>query len=1675
MIDFNEEDTGGLDFYEKNTKITPENARLRAEKISYAMAERSPGQPEIQSQVLLGREDQLRAGFAASKEAELASEQLTLFKDIAASNDRGAEAVEIASGLTQNVSVDPGTVVEKQYADRLISDLYFTPALDKSMIDLSLGVKPLETNALLDIATNEVAKAEVVKKIFEDLDLEYTQSSSLRKVTDVVEQFVPFYTWYNIADDFELMGTNLKEQVRELHKLPLPEFQKEVQRRTEEIAAENLNDAYTFLSAVYSYSDTEALWGNIQSGMDVADVLPLTLLSKALRGTVRGLKLQKGVNAAEALASVGKTGDAIAARALQIAQKEKLFFEQIDGLMARDPTQGMKQLVESVPSFADPFAFFTGHSFREGARELADRILPKALDLATTAVRSLGDRTNIARLGEAAVKAAVDVGIRQARKEFTHLNDAIIDIRHVPSEASPVTNIDSIGIHFGKPSGELFETPEQAEYFAKVEYKLPDYQIEMQGEGAYISVFRDLDETTDTVRDLIIQTGNTTPELNLISGYLRSASDLLPTDIVEANKVLVHGIQESFESLRTLAEPIINLPKKSKGNFERFLTDARDFVNWEGKNYTRGRQFNTLPEFEEQWVNSFGVLPTDAEALAYFSYVKLGEWDYFLRNLSVYQAKARLGLRTFSLKGINDVPEGKAFTMKDVLSRGVRNSQEFEGKIVDNIDFSVKDDAGILLWDPDYGKTVFVKRSDVSSGEPPVPEGMTRVYHGADPGGDPTTDTTQFGRDVTHYRDYAENFRSVDGSKKDVYYIDVPKTEEFGWWDPDNTGMVVKKNVKLGPEYNSKFKKLGAKEEGVLTKADIDELTKGPYVIIQVASPYSLPLKADVKVNDIINYIITPAYDSKRLSYQQIPFRPGGHVAYDYPFFVKQGRAMWAGDRRVYTGDVTIRPANTEKDAREYTHRLETARKLLKDKRESEFADYVNNNLPEDAANLKQRFDNGTLSLDEPIAYVRKGSRTLDLDSVKKHFGNIEEAYRDPLNLLRDVNKEFAGERGVNVSGVIEEGTEFNPMFQLQAPRLVDPLTIANRAAANLARNGYLEDYRRLAAEHFVEEFGDSDVLKYPKEYLRNNPVAFLFQKDIFNEKTLNRGKMNAARNFQRSFINLMGVPTPLQREWMGMKAKIYDQVYSNVPERTADLGNDMLIGRINDPVTFSRKAAFELKMGMFNPVQLWKQAQTMAIAMAISPKHAIPSSFGAVLMRFMAKTANKDILNWYAKKASYFGWTKEDFLEAYDHLQRSGLLRVEGEHSWSDDMLDPGIYTTSVGKILDKGKVFFREGERITRLTGFNTAYREWKAANPGKAFDRKAFQAVMRRQDDLTVNMTRASNAHWQNAAGGILSVPTQFYTYQTRLMELMLGKRLSSGEKARVLLAYSALYGVPVGVSGTALGVWPWYEDIRQGMLERGLDFPNTAVEVLHKGIVSTMLHLATGKEYNWGEAYGPSGISLFKDILSSESFLEIVLGASGSTMSELVKTSMPVIDSLSAVIREPSNGGLEVLAEDFIDFTRNISSVNNAAKLFYAVNQAKYISKRENYLTDPSALDGVFMGIFGFSPQDVDDISAIMESNKERKAAVDSAKKEMVKYLRRWVEETDPETQTSYLHRVKEMMISADIPPGDFPKILSEAMEGKYQSLFQSLQWNFFIKNAPPSQAKDRLEHYLKRNQ
>src|SRR5690606_6332417 len=131
---------------------------------------------------------------------------------------------------------------------------------------------------------------------------------------------------------------------------------------------------------------------------------------------------------------------------------------------------------------------------------------------------------------------------------------------------------------------------------------------------------------------------------------------------------------------------------------------------------------------------------------------------------------------------------------------------------------------------------------------------------------------------------------------------------------------------------------------------------------------------------------------------------------------------------------------------------------------------------------------------------------------------------------------------------------------------------------------------------HFIEEFWDTT--KRSKEELRNNPMKTLFRPE-WNEN-VDPKKLAAAKNFQRAVVNLLGVRTPIQKGIVRAKEKLYESVFDKYGENAADFLQDHMLSRIDDPITAIRSFVFSVKF-IFNPVQLFRQAQTVTHIMGVA------------------------------------------------------------------------------------------------------------------------------------------------------------------------------------------------------------------------------------------------------------------------------------------------------------------------------------------------------------------------------------------------------------------------------------------------------------------------------------------
>jgi hypothetical protein len=773
---------------------------------------------------------------------------------------------------------------------------------------------------------------------------------------------------------------------------------------------------------------------------------------------------------------------------------------------------------------------------------------------------------------------------------------------------------------------------------------------------------------------------------------------------------------------------------------------------------------------------------------------------------------------------------------------------------------------------------------------------------------------------------------------------------------------------------------------------------------------------------------------------------------------------------------------STEAEAIKYSKHMETARQLFIADKMDELKVFLNKNLPFDISSFSRLFEDLTdeagnviepamLSREEAITYTRSGQRLIDIkeNNIATGYKDFTDVVRSPFNLYNDVDKKFAGERADGLLPTIKErGTEERPLYALEAPRLVDPLRTIGRAIANSVRSRHFADYKIYAVESFIQEF--KHLMRTDPKKLERDPVYYTHNPEWI-EAVPNQAELMAAKTTQRHIVNLIGTEGNVAKGVSLMKERLLNTIYGRLGQNASEFVDEHLIHKIKDPARFMRAVAFHTKLGLFNPVQLWLQMQTLTHITALTGfKNAGMALPAAQMMLFRRFSDDPAIRAKLASTAQRFGWKRDEFEESLTELENTGWRWVEGETAWRDDVqINDKLVDTKFGNFLHAGTAFFRGGERITRLTAWNAAYLEWKRANPGTKITDRARNKILTRADDMSVNMTRASSATWQQ---GLMSLPTQFTSYQIRLWEQVLGHRLSRAEKARVIGVYSAMYGIPITL-GVPVALWPIHEEIRKYLMENGIQTDDTIIEGALEGLQSMLLELVTGEDYDVSR-FGPGGLSIFKDIVETakgqgnKDWLDIIIGPSYSIGGDMIRNIEPVIIGVFDAFRTDGNSVWSVTMQDLIDAGREISTVNNLARAIAMHSTGRYLSENETLLNDADTIDGFLMAVFGVMPQEVSDTFLRIESMQDFEAAQQEFKNQAIKWWRRAIaaqETGDSDTAELYMRRAQAFIVMGDFRPDQFGSIISDAVKLE-PNLVDKINWDW-VNEAPWSQQAGRI--------
>lgn len=876
---------------------------------------------------------------------------------------------------------------------------------------------------------------------------------------------------------------------------------------------------------------------------------------------------------------------------------------------------------------------------------------------------------------------------------------------------------------------------------------------------------------------------------------------------------------------------------------------------------------------------------------------------------------------------------------------------------------------------------------------------------------------------------------------------------------------------------------------------ELDELiASGDYRIIQLADSNNRQLgEAFKSFSAPLDYIVVKNVRNRPIKSVQVPYNQGGHWMYNpNDHFLKQPQTHKDGfGRRIYNGDTTLHSFPAGAQGRQFREAYETARQMLAEVLNTgnwkALDAFVQSNLPyrsgRDFAKLFKSKGNpeGVFDVNTPFVLTQSGQRSADVLPFDRMFAEpVVDSSKSAHNLGSRIGTEFTQQRNERLTTVINKGTEQSPYYSLTGAPMLNSMEALGRSQKRVAQSRVLDDLKHRSVENWVNQFGS--VLDGNLAEIRANPMAFLRNPKYLTNA--DRNLVQHAKTVRRNLLTFFQTRTDADNIIRWSQNKMADIVFGAAGNKGLQIVEPLLWNARTDPVTMARSAVFNVKMGLLNWVQLPLQASAATMALAIDGNvvraSRAPLLFWGLRTRGLAEGNARGQGHISKQISKALGMSEEYLDEAYDTWRRIGAHVIEGEHSQLDDWLNPGMLSLSPSNLasasgikqagkqfLNMGQTFFREGNQVHRGTAFALAFQRWRDANPTKRIDNKALAEITDRMDLLYLRMSRASNAAWQGGTTWLqqlASTPAQFFAFQARLADLMLGKQLTLGEKGRLLGMNAILWGVPTGVAGTTLGAfWNWGDHFRQGALESGYD-PATASGVekaFHEGLVSVMINQMLGIDVDTSR-YAPGGLDWAGNLLNGD--LMELAGAGPNFIKDMIGLTSPVFRSIVSVFSE-SDEEYTLTLQDGIDALREISSVNQTAQAWLVYNTGMYWTKKGGEvlsMEQGDAMSALAIAL-GLTPQEVTDTYLKMDSirshDEARRVATQEALQNFERGLRA-AENRDEALMRTYFQRAYFILQMADLNAFERGEVFRDAMRTN-QPLVEKIDMQF-IQRFPTEQ-------------
>lgn len=675
--------------------------------------------------------------------------------------------------------------------------------------------------------------------------------------------------------------------------------------------------------------------------------------------------------------------------------------------------------------------------------------------------------------------------------------------------------------------------------------------------------------------------------------------------------------------------------------------------------------------------------------------------------------------------------------------------------------------------------------------------------------------------------------------------------------------------------------------------ADLQEkFASGNYRVIDLETPYVRPGEDPVKTILAHNSSSTIG----PLEREQLGYIAGGSRENRFKWFVKQANQREFRDGSTFwTNPITHIAAATRVDAAKWAESMEAARQafISKTMTDTEKRLALDKSPVQTLDKFEQLVREGSINPNHPFEVLFDRQ----VPSAMNHMGDADVKWIDPEmssaeNYAISKGRMYYSKKGDRLKDPHEE----------QA-RILDPLTTVHNATQNAVQTAAFGDYHR----QVIDEWSRLATPFVDRASVGRNfdPSNVFFNGTLKEAAIANPDLASKLEATRQTHMRLMNLRTPQQSQlyiaqrklasWLETKGKWGEALSSRVLDKMS-----------TNPVNAVRGMVFDIHLGFFEPSQLIVQTQTALMAMAANPVWGAKAAANIKPLLHMMMNRSESLLEHYAGSLprDIMGITADDYKNMVRSLRNSGIMDVGGEMAQIDGYLNTigGSMIARTGhQIQQTGRYFFNKAEQFNRLVAYTMAWQSVRHDLPELDGLSREFQTLVNKKaDDYSINMTASSGAAWQK---GILSVPTQFLAYQTRVLEAILPKwfpvlgntRFTGMQKARMAISQLVLYGA-TGIPG-GLEFMRWankmYADNNGGdqltpdiwrAMTKG--FWDTAMFYGTGGAIDTDFARRAGQGAAWSDFYN----KLTNGDLNN--FLEVATGPSGAFLENIWNQVSPL---------------------------------------------------------------------------------------------------------------------------------------------------------------------------------------